>query len=310
MRLLSALSPFRIIRDLHRGDQSSTFVRLGKSRHVTDLRLIFWVTIILIVATSALALAFDFEHQVMLAWEKKAAPHGFWSWARITFDSVSDTGIFIGAVGSVGCAVLAWTYQTGSTRLGVVDLFACEIATLCRVGTIVDLVNRLAASFDADAVATAAANAGAGSIAASRFSSQESYFPVFDATVKDLQSLEATVVTNVTAFYTYSKVMRDTMRKLGDLQPGVVGTRDAETWHHAVCNVIYMQFLAFESARKAILDLVEFEPTQAEELITVLLSELPAYRFLLDHFDMDFRHRRLALREPEYGGMCRGCIAR
>jgi hypothetical protein len=39
-------------------------------------------------------------------------------------------GASVGAIVSVGGGVLAWTYQTGSARLGVVDLFACEIATL------------------------------------------------------------------------------------------------------------------------------------------------------------------------------------
>jgi hypothetical protein len=89
--------------------------------------------------------------------------------------------------------------------------------------------------------------------------------------------------------------MRDYLRKLDDLPP----VADA-AWHRAMCNVIYMQFLGFESARLAILDLVEFEPRQAEDLISILLSELPAYRFLLDHFDDDFRRRRLMLREPDY----------
>ena len=54
---------------------------------------------------------------------------------------------------------------------------------------------------------------------ASRFTSQESYFPVFDASVKDLQALEADVVKHVTAFYTYMKVMRDSLRRLAGMQP-------------------------------------------------------------------------------------------
>jgi hypothetical protein len=292
MRLLSAASPFPVIRDLHRGDESSTFVRLGKSRHVADLRLVFWVTVILMITASVLALAFDFEHQVMLNWSKIIARHSIWLWVRIAFDAVGDSGLFIGAVGSLGCGVLAWTYQTGSARLGVVDLFACEIATLCRVSAIVDLVKRFADIF------AAAAPSSARSVAAptvDHFTSQESYFSVFDATIKDLQSLEAGVVKNVTAFYTYMKVMRDYVRKFDALPPVV----DA-AWRRTLCNVIYMQFLAFESARLAILDLVEFEPRQAEDLISILLSELPAYRFLLDHFDDDFRRRRLMLREPDY----------
>jgi len=294
MRLLSAASPFPVIRELHRGDEYSTFVRLGKSRHVTDLRLIFWVTVILMITASALALAFDFEHQVMANWSKITAPHGVWLWVRIAFDAVADSGVFIGAVVSLGCGVLAWTYQTGSARLGVVDLFACEIATLCRVSAIVDLVKNFANIFASAAPAPASAG-GASAPAVGHFTSQESYFSVFDATIKDLQSLEAGVVKNVTTFYTYMKVMRDYLRKFDDLPPVV----DA-AWRRTLCNVIYMQFLAFESARLAILDLVEFEPRQAEDLISILLSELPAYRFLLDHFEDDFRRRRLVLREPDY----------
>jgi hypothetical protein len=290
MRLLSAVSPFPIIRELHRGDESSTFVRLGKSRHVADLRLIFWVTVILMGGASALALAFDFEHQVMANWPKVAAPHSDWLWLRIAFDAIADSGVFIGAVVSLGCGVLAWTYQTGSNRLGVVDLFACEIATLCRVSAIVDVVKRFA-----DLFATATGAPSTHAPGTGHFTSQESYFSVFDATIKDLQSLEAGVVKNVTAFYTYMKTMRDYLRKLDDL-----GETSDPAWRRALCNVIYMHFLALESARLAILDLVEFEPRQAEDLITILLSELPAYRFLLDHFDGDFRRRRLVMREPDY----------
>jgi hypothetical protein len=61
-----------------------------------------------------------------------------------------------------------------------------------------------------------------------------------------------------------------------------------------------MQFLAFESGRKAIRDLVEFEPTQAEDMITILLSELVAYGFLREQFTGDLRERRLAARDAGY----------
>jgi hypothetical protein len=48
-----------------------------------------------------------------------------------------------------GCrAILAWIYLTGSRRLGVVDLFACEIITLCRVFTIMDAAPRLIAAYE------------------------------------------------------------------------------------------------------------------------------------------------------------------
>jgi hypothetical protein len=295
MRLLPGVDlPSRIIRDLRRGDESSTFVRLGKSQHVADLRLIFWVTIALMVGASALALAFEFERDVITNWPKDPALRNGWFWARMALSAVGNSGVFIGAVGSLGCGVLTWTYQTGSARLGVVDLFACEIATLCRVSTIVDMVKHFTDAFSTEAGAQASAD-GDHASGTGRFTSQESYFSVFDATIRDLQSLEAGVVKNVTAFYTYMKVMRDYLRKFGDLPQ----THDA-VWRQALCNVIYMQFLGFESARLAILDLVEFEPRQAEDLISILLSELPAYRFLLDHFGEDFRRRRLVLREPDY----------
>jgi hypothetical protein len=134
----------------------------------------------------------------------------------------------------------------------------------------------------------------------SRFTSQESYFPVFDSSVKDLQALEADVVKHVTAFYTYMKVMRDTLRKLADIKPPEAGGRPDDDWHRAICSVIYMQFLGLESARKAIKDLVEFEPTQAEDMITVALSELLAYGFLREQFRGDLRQRRLEARDESY----------
>jgi hypothetical protein len=132
-----------------------------------------------------------------------------------------------------------------------------------------------------------------------RFTSQESYFPVFDSSVKDLQALEADVVDNATAFYTYMKVMRDSLRKLAEIHPST-GTGRVDGWHRAICNVVYMQFLGLESARKAINDLVEFEPTRAENTFTILLSELVAYAFLREQFTGDLKQRRLEARDEHY----------
>ena len=142
MRFLSSLSPFEILRQLRKGQESSTFERLGGSRHVADLRLIFSVTIIIMIAASILALVFCFELRVMTTWPEIQSSHSGWIWARLALSSIADSGVFIGAIGAVGCGVLAWTYQAGSARLGVVDLFACEIATLCRVAAVIDMVQR------------------------------------------------------------------------------------------------------------------------------------------------------------------------
>lgn len=299
MRVLSSLSPSKIVRQLRQGEESSTFERLGRSRHVADLRLIFAVTIIIMIAASVIALLFCFEHEVMNNWPRIRSARSGWIWPQLAFSAVGDSGAFIGAVGAVGCGVLAWTYQTGSARLGVVDLFACEIATLCRVAAVVDMVPRYTRLFRTGPQIAQAPNIdGEMPTDLRHFTSQESYFPVFDSSVKDLQQLEADVVENVTAFYTYMKVMRDSLRKLADIPPAANNAGDG--WHPAVCNVIYMQFLALESARKAITGLIEFEPTKAENIFTVLLSELVAYAFLREQFAGQLKERLLEAREEQY----------
>jgi hypothetical protein len=301
MGVMSVLSPIAIVRQLRLGKDSSTFVRLGQSRHVADLRLIFSVTVILMIVGTIVALLFCFEDCVINNWKDLHNSGSIWPWIRQGFAGVAESGPFIGAIVVLGGGVLAWTYQTGSARLGVVDLFACEIATLCRVGAVVDMVERYVDLYEKGPQPRQVHHAvdGAAPTDTKHFSSQESYFPVFEASVKDLQALEADVVKHVTAFYTYMKVMRDTLRKLADIAPPAAGGH-TDDWHQAIGSVVYMQFLALESARKAIKDLVEFEPTQAEDMITVLLSELPAYGFLNARFRGDLRHRRLESREEAY----------
>ena len=296
---MSVLSPVAILRQLRSGKESSTFERLGRSRHVADLRLIFSVTVILMIVGVIAALAFCFEYQVVSNWKELHGSTSDWPWVRQAFAAIVASGPFVGAIFILGGGVLAWTYQAGSARLGVVDLFACEIATLCRVGAVVDMVQRYVDLFETGPRAVPHAIDGDAPTDASRFNSQESYFPVFDTSVKDLQALEADVVKHVTAFYTYMKVMRDTLRKLADIRPAADGGR-YDDWHRAICSVVYMQFLALESARLAIRDLVEFEPTQAEDMITILLSELLAYGFLREQFHGDIRQRRLEARDESY----------
>jgi hypothetical protein len=96
------------------------------------------------------------------------------------------------------------------------------------------------------------------------------------------------------------KVMRDTLRKFALIRPPAPGTGHDTEWHRTISSIVYIQFLALESARHAIRDLVEYEPTQAEDMITILLSELVAYKFLREHFLDSLRHGQLKAREPEY----------
>ena len=209
---------------------------------------------------------------------------------------------FVPVLGVVG-AVIAWAYQSGSARLGVIDLFACEISTLCRVATVVDTARRYAGKFDQPPT-TAAETAGPRQ-PPHHFASQENYFPVFESNTRDLQTLEARVVINITEFYTYMKAFRDYLRTLAEITPQsdeLDGESLLQSWHEAVVNVVFMLFLGMESARHAIADLVEFQPEKAERTIVILISELEAYRFLRSRFtnSEDVRFQRLNLRESVY----------
>lgn len=264
--------------------QSSTFRRLVFSRHVLDLQLIVVVTLLL-----AGAMLWWYFHLLDTQAANKLA------------EQLRDQK-FVGAVLLISGTIVAWVYQTGSKRLGIVDLFACEIVTLCRVGTIMEVVPRLIAAHkklsEPSSVAEVS-NVSRQEMNLGRFTSEENYFPVFDHNNSDLQVLEADVVINVTAFYTYMKAFRDQLRSLGALGTG----EDLKQQKPAILiNAIYMIFLGYESARKSIVELIEFEPTQAEAMVTGLVSELRSYHFLRQHFDRDdIRGRRLALREDKYG---------
>ena len=115
-------------------------------------------------------------------------------------------------------AVVAWSYRTAGLRLGVVDLFACEIDCLCRVGTILDVASRYVNLYDTPSNDLAlSSDVNSQSV---NLESKEEYFPVFNNNSKDLQMLEAAVVTNITAFYTYMKAFRDLRRiLLSELYP-------------------------------------------------------------------------------------------
>ena len=110
--------------------------------------------------------------------------------------------------------------------------------------------------------------------------------------------------------FVFAMAMRDAMRRLAETKPPLPGapsvqTRDRKTepdaWHAAMVNVIYLVYLGYESARKAVRELVEFQPARAERLIVILLTELKCYSFLRNHFDpSDVRCRRLQLRAADY----------
>jgi hypothetical protein len=288
-----------IARRLKTGDPAATVDRLFSSHHVGDLQLIIAVGFgaVLVVFFGGLLLAF--ESEVVNQWPAIKNHHSDWIFVHVGFIAMGKFLTVFAPVLAAFAAVLAWSYQVGSARLGVVDLFACEISTLCRVATVVRSVRRYVDRYNRGPPAEPA-EAGAPPMPARQFTSQESYFPVFESNTRDLQTLEARVVINITAFYTYMKAVRDSLRALSVITAHEASS--AAAWRETTRDVIYMLYLGLESARHAIDDLVEFEPEKAERTVVILISELEAYGFLRSQFtnEEDTHHQRLKLRETDY----------
>ena len=307
--------------DLTATESASTLFRFFRSKHVRDLKLIFAsalfvlaVHLLLVVLLGLINASYAFfaeaeAPQVALLGHflvSLPAAEPPWFLTRLVNAAGKFLSFFITYVGPgvpIYGVIVGWAYQTASTRLGIVDLFACEISTLCRVGTIFDIGKRYVDTYDRGPTPARPSAA-----ASDKFVSQEEYFPVFDSNSRDLQQLEASVVNNITEFYTYMKATRDSLRKLADMpaQPAApdrptAATGEPDAWHDAMLNVIYLVFLGYESARKAVNDLIEFQPARAERSIVILLTELKCYAFLREHFTSDdLRRKRLELREDGY----------
>lgn len=199
-------------------------------------------------------------------------------------------------VGTVAFALITaavtmfnWVYQSANRRLGVVDLFASEITALCKVCLVTDFAKKSVAMRDRVQQA--------GKQTPDSFEISESYTPVFDKSASDLQSLNSNVVAAVTQFYTYRRTMVDCLHS-------AMAKADANVAIPQYDQMIYMQFLMYECARATVHELVEFEPDKAENLVTVLCSELPLMTFLIKRHRGDpstvFLYRRLRLRIPCY----------
>jgi hypothetical protein len=285
-------------------DQHATVVRLFVSRHVKDLRLIVGAASVLMLLLLVIGPVLAVRSQE--ATKCQGSSICDWTSAKIWLPAASSFLVFLTPVIGAFGLLLGWAYQTGSARLGVVDLFACEISTLCRITTVLDSVNRLVDRFN---VGPQPGSSGSGALPAAQFSSEENYFPVFDACVRDLQTLDAEVVINIAAFYTYMKAARDSLRSLAGISPEASDLAAPPSqsavqgpWHEVARNVLYLLYLGLESARKSIKDLVEFQPELMERTIVILISELDAYGFLRQQFTQkdDPRHERIQMRLADY----------
>lgn len=290
-------------------EAASTLFRFFRSRHLADVQVIFRMARLLLLVSVPVVLiiaAIAAFEQFYEPCPDGGAQCGSHHAARAVHYFLNNLG-YLGTIATLCGAAIAWAYQTGSARLGVVDLFAGEISTLCRVGTIFDIGKRYVDQFQSPPAEGAAAADGVRASGAAGFVSSEDYFPVFQSNARDLQVLEASVVNNITEFYTYMKALRDAQRRLATLAPPRAAAPppdhddEPDPWRGALINAIYLLYLSYESARKAVDDLVEFDPTRAEHKIVILITELKCYPFLLRRFGVEnIRRQRLALREVQY----------
>jgi len=152
---------------------AATFDRLVRSKHVGDLQWIVDVTVgAAVLAITVLGVIF--------------AAEGVWanfSWVPATA-LLAGCGAVLAAVGGI----TAWCYQTGASRLGTIDLVACEITTLCRICTINGLADTCISAFAADTMSDK------DKLIKMKeqfgdFDSSGTYTPFFDANAKELHSL-------------------------------------------------------------------------------------------------------------------------
>jgi hypothetical protein len=190
---------------------------------------------------------------------------------------------------TVVATLSSWVYQSANKRLGTVDLFACEINALCRVGLVTDFAEK--------SVGMLRMWPDKEEREATPIDIKEDFTPVYNKNASDLQTLDANSLTSITSFYTYRMTMMEYLRH----------AFKAERWDDArksLEQMIYIQFLMYENARLATLELTEFEPERAQNLVTIYCSELPLFACLIglyrDRPESNFLYERLRMRINDY----------
>jgi hypothetical protein len=221
----------------------------------------------------------------LLLWQR---PDFAPDWLYVPPEAKDVLTIGVGLLAVAG-TLASWVYQSANRRIGVVDLFACEVSSLCKVA--------LVTNFAENSVKRHQQLGTIAKLTPAQLDSRESYTPIYDKSASDLQSLEREAVTSVTAFYTYRRTVMDYLRAALAADSGAAAQAVYE-------QMIYMLFLMLESARQAVEELTEFQPERDETLVTVYCSELPLFAFLLDRHrgipEADFKYQRLILRIRGY----------
>jgi hypothetical protein len=187
--------------------------------------------------------------------------------------------LFVAVLG-FALGVVGWAYQAANTRFGVVDLFAAEMATLCRVSAVSEFIpNSIRRYYAGDDFP--------------KIESLSDYIVIFNNHARDLEILDGDVVRYVTQFYVYTKALVDSTARGSPAR----GPRN----NPGALNIVYNAFLAFESARQALTVLIDSSTERTEYVLTAMLSEVPAYLLLLseirDHEDLRFQRLNGRLRQ-------------
>jgi hypothetical protein len=110
MNPLRYVARYLFRRSLLETGPAHTFARLCTSQHLEDLQLLASLTAIV-----AIGIIYG-----------------------IVTGMLASNATFVGGLVAATAAVLNWAYQSGSRRIGAVDLFACEISVICRVNLVVN----------------------------------------------------------------------------------------------------------------------------------------------------------------------------
>lgn len=301
-------------------ETASTLRRFFTSQHVADLRWIVIWTIFFFILYCCL-MWWLYANSPSIPAGSISNSHILGHMHEVLGNNSSFLVDYIGPAIGFGGLIIGWAYQSASARLGIVDLFASEIGTLCRVGTIFDVASRYTALYERRPINSTRGSQLEGSSA--NFVSQEEYFPVFANNSGALQALGAPVIAHITEFYTYMKAIRDERRRMAGSSSTTPADNENVTagvaWQASTINVIYMLFLAYESGRNALRELIEVRSIQTDLAISTLFTELTCYATLLTHFsnarsssqvlpgekrlappEQDFRYARLLLRREVY----------
>jgi hypothetical protein len=271
------------------GARKGFFSHLKRFCSSTHCRDLFWIAILAVITAligarlaqlvlSLTQMIIDF----VLGPSQKPMPSLF----QLLFTGVptdSSSLVLQAALLTVAGGIISWAYQSANTRFGVADLFAAEIATLCRIAAVGEFMPRYIFLY----------------VSQEKFPSSapsRDYLAVFNGNAKDLEVLDGDVARFVAQFYVSMKALQDTLNRAADRNDGL------ERWRENALTVIYNAFLAFESARQALAVLMDDKHDRREYVLTAMLSEMPAYFLLSDQSDYldSLRTQRLKARLPKY----------